>query len=381
MPNSRQEIPALTGLRAVAAFWVLGFHFKKDLAAAAPQAGEFFQVAFGLGYLGVDLFFILSGFIISYNYAHWFRDFDAGRYLRFLWARLTRIYPVHLCALLVLAVFVVVMPGNDTGRMTSLDFYAPERWLMAAAMWHGWEFPISKSWNVPSWSVSSEWLAYLLFPLAACATLAIRRAATALLAMALLVGLLALLYATIELPGTMAYGLPRIAVEFPIGCLLYRLYRSGTSPFALLGLVLPALLAVLTLPFLDFGLSPHRLETLAQFILAPCVFAALIYILASGGGGALARGLDCTCMRYLGRVSYSLYVVHFVIIIMAHRLLPTTELAALEPPLRLAVVAGVFGAMLLAAMASYHFIEEPSRRSLRAVWPARSVRPAVAHSP
>ena len=369
MQGSRREIEALTGLRALAAFWVLGFHLKADLMAALPQGAVFIETVFGHGYLGVDLFFILSGFIISYNYAHWFRSFEPWRYLRFLWARFSRLYPVHLCALLVLGAFILLAPGGEQTQVSPPDRYSLGRWLQSAAMLHGWSFPIWRSWNVPSWSVSSEWFAYLLFPIAASASATIRSTGAALLAMALLVGFLALCFLAVDLPGLMVYGLPRILLEFPIGCLLYLLYRRGTSPLALLGLLLPALAVFVLLRLWGPELGLSRIDDLTSIILGPCLFATLIYGLACGWGSALAHWLGRPVMRYWGRVSYSLYVFHFVIIIVAHHYMPIADLAALPLSLRLAEVTGTLAAILLTAVLSYHFIEEPSRRRMRRLWP------------
>jgi peptidoglycan/LPS O-acetylase OafA/YrhL len=377
MEDSRQEIKALTGLRAVAAFWVLSFHLSKDLKAALPEGTVLINLVSGIGYLGVDLFFILSGFIISYNYAQQFDAqrsgalgfgrFDAARYLRFLWARLARIYPVHLFTLLVLAAFIALAPAGVEVAVSPPDRYAPERWIESALMLHGWAFPIGRSWNVPSWSISAEWLAYLAFPLAALAAAAIRKIWAAQLAIVVLIGLLALSLAMTDYPETMAYGLPRIAVEFPLGCLLYRLYRQRAASGALLGVVAPALLTCVALLVLAPGFS--RAGAVSLFVLMPSALAALIYLLASDRGSAFARWLARPAMRYWGRVSYSLYMVHFVVIIMVHRYLPTAELAQLPLELRLAAVAGMTATILLAAMATYHFVEEPSRRWMRRLWP------------
>src|SRR5512135_599191 len=94
-----KDIPSLTGLRAFAAWWVVFFHCSFLLPAALPKVYWFAR----LGYLGVDLFFVLSGFIISYNYWDKLASFSVKAYREFLWLRLARLYPVHLFTLLVSA--------------------------------------------------------------------------------------------------------------------------------------------------------------------------------------------------------------------------------------------------------------------------------------
>lgn len=102
--SGRRDLPQLTGIRIIAALWVVLFHFAPTLTRIVPETGALFYFAQD-GYLAVDLFFVLSGFVIAYQY------FDAVRdkrlpYRSFLWRRLARIYPAHLLVLLMLVVAV-----------------------------------------------------------------------------------------------------------------------------------------------------------------------------------------------------------------------------------------------------------------------------------
>jgi peptidoglycan/LPS O-acetylase OafA/YrhL len=100
--NSKVSIiPALTGIRGIGAVWVMPYHL---FPGNWPIIGR--------GYRGVDLFFILSGFILTY--VHW-KDFDGGyslsKYRRFLLLRLARIYPLHIIVLIAFGVAVLLLPG------------------------------------------------------------------------------------------------------------------------------------------------------------------------------------------------------------------------------------------------------------------------------
>src|SRR5689334_9429569 len=96
VPESR----ALTGIRGVAALWVVLFHLPN------PLAGTAFAQVLSRGYLGVDLFFILSGFVLSYAYRDALPEKPMVRQaLRFYAVRLARIYPLHV---FVLALFVTI---------------------------------------------------------------------------------------------------------------------------------------------------------------------------------------------------------------------------------------------------------------------------------
>src|ERR1700744_4959496 len=98
MSSSRpQDIPALTGLRGVAALWVVLFHMELETPIPIIEKG----------YLGVDIFFILSGFILMHVYA----DRKEFNYNEFVRARLARIYPLHMLSLVVLGIIVCLLPG------------------------------------------------------------------------------------------------------------------------------------------------------------------------------------------------------------------------------------------------------------------------------
>ncbi len=86
-----QNLKPLTAMRFFAAMWVVAYHFTPSLGLGMPAL-------VGKGYLGVELFFVLSGFILSHVYMEAFGD-RRFRYPDFLWARLARIFPVHLVTL------------------------------------------------------------------------------------------------------------------------------------------------------------------------------------------------------------------------------------------------------------------------------------------
>jgi peptidoglycan/LPS O-acetylase OafA/YrhL len=145
-------VPSLTAIRGFAALWVVLLHLR--YAAAAEPYGVLAPI-FARGYLGVPIFFVLSGFILAHVHRSDFNE-DLRKSGRFIWMRFCRVYPLHLITL-VGSVFILTRTAEDT----------PASFLYNLLLIHAWGPVTGVTWNLPSWSVSSEWFAYLLFPLLA----------------------------------------------------------------------------------------------------------------------------------------------------------------------------------------------------------------------
>ena len=158
-----REIGALTGLRGVAALWVVAFHLAPELSNLTGGAAGLFARA---GYVGVDLFFVLSGFVIADNYQYFFKPWNGDQYWRFQLVRLGRIYPVHFVMLLATLVIVTVAAAVGYERTTAGNDYSLGTFVANLLLIQAWGFP-QYSWNWVAWTISAEWFAYLLFPFAA----------------------------------------------------------------------------------------------------------------------------------------------------------------------------------------------------------------------
>jgi peptidoglycan/LPS O-acetylase OafA/YrhL len=156
------QIAPLTALRFFAAAWVVLYHYWPNLnAAATPDFAA-------KGYLGVELFFVLSGFVISYVYQG---QVERGgfRYGAFLWARLARVYPLHLATLG--AVLLMALGAAAAGVAVGAEVFDAAALPANLALVHAWGFAPTAAFNHPSWSISAEWFAYLTFPLFAAVAL------------------------------------------------------------------------------------------------------------------------------------------------------------------------------------------------------------------
>ena len=350
-------VPALTGVRAFAALWVMLLHLTEVTTVLLPErvARAFGFVAWP-GALGVDVFFVLSGFIISYNYeARFARGLDGRRYLAFLRARLARIYPVHLVLLLALVAAV-------RGLHLQLDAHIdPARWSTAQLvesilLVHAW-VGHTAAWNSVSWSISLEWLAYLTFPLMVRAARAIARLrGAALVAVIVAIAIVPAVRATIAHlhPGTPDLPPLQIAAEFLLGCIVYQLYRAqrgARGPAAHPGWVLLAIVVGAALLFRAGA---------PQWWIVPLV-PALILGLAYGQG-TLTRVFAHPVMVYGGKISFALYMTHYLWLWVMHHFFPLATLAPASLPVRVGWVLVHALPMPVIAAATYHLVEEPARR-------------------
>ena len=165
-PSRLRQLHALTSVRFFAAAWVVLFHFRDHIEVMLPGLRAI-GALLDTGYLGVDLFFLLSGFIITYNYSERLEHPTWPAYRQFLGLRLARFYPVHIATLATIALLVALAALVHHPLHGSFTVVDAVRQLLLVVTW-GPESS-SLSWNQPAWSISAEWAAYLCFPFIAVA--------------------------------------------------------------------------------------------------------------------------------------------------------------------------------------------------------------------
>lgn len=352
MSGKNNHLDALTGIRGIAAWLVVLYHIRQSLTALLPG-----EVIAGLakGYLAVDLFFMLSGFVIWYNYADRLRSGHRSQSLLFLWQRFARIWPLHAFMLSAYILFALALAA--TGRETA-NFPFAELPLHFALV-QNWGFTDLLSWNHPAWSISTEFAAYLVFPLVAVALPLHRLGPGALVTLAIaLVLALHLKFLAAGYQGLGEFiprmGLWRCLMGFALGnvlCLLWLQWRQHpqTAPAAALAC------AALTLagPGLD----------MPETLIVPVVFFTGLLALASAHGWPV-RVLSNRALLHLGQISYSTYLGHFL-------LWAWWKIAFVDQSLQLGwgSLAGFLGLVLLASILLYHGVEKPAQRWLNARQP------------
>ncbi|MBU1323914.1 MAG: acyltransferase [Alphaproteobacteria bacterium] len=346
-PIAPADLRPLTALRFVAAAWVvlytcwpfLDVGFTPHLAAK--------------GYLGVELFFVLSGFILSHVYLEAFGTRRFG-YKGFLWARIARVYPLHLVTLLgVMALAIGAGLAGIAMEARVIDWASlPANLLML----HAWGLAPEAAFNHPSWSISAEWFAYLTFPAFAAAAWALR-ARPWLAVVAVAAALLALYVAFQNLAGfpltqaTIRWGALRIVPCFALGCALYLVHRRG-------GVARPGLLSALALVLIVAAASVQAWD---GFIV---LLGGMLILSLASLDNVRAGPLSSRFAVWLGEISYALYMV-----LIPWTLVAVNGLARLtgdaDKVFSLPIWLGiVFGAVVAAAIA-HHLVEKPARTWLR----------------
>ncbi|MCK0209818.1 acyltransferase [Starkeya koreensis] len=351
----------IDGLRAVAVLGVVLFHFG---AKWLPG-----------GFVGVDVFFVISGYLISKSI---YADTAEGSFsiLGFYERRIRRIAPAFLfvTALTALAAWLLLLPQEmftfarsllwSTFGFGNVFFFLETDYFGPAAQ----EMPL-----LHYWSLGVEEQFYLLFP---ALVLLFRRGGPRWL-VGMVLGLLLVSLAASQLAlGTHRaaayYLLPFRAFELLIGSALAlpggRAPRSDVERMAAVAggcaMVLGAMLMLKsTAPFP--GLRA----------LIPCIGSALVIWGGEGGAPLVVRLLSARVPVYIGRISYSLYLVHWPIATLGRAALDTAGIAPVAAPVFL--IGGTLASLALAAL-SYRFVEQPFRRNKALFTPRRMVGGLVA---
>jgi peptidoglycan/LPS O-acetylase OafA/YrhL len=304
--HSDRRLPAITGLRIFAALAVYASHIGAP-QGSPPAVRAFFES----GYCGVTIFFVLSGFVLSFNYFEELRSLNPRRIYDFFVARFARVYPLYLLVLLYLVL-----------RQHSAAVDVAGWWRHAIAI-QAWEPSDADAYafNGPAWSISVEFFLYATFPLLIPA-LARLRGSRALLGAAGAVAL-AMTAAAVWFVLTGKGGLGPDSAhrwlyrtpftrlgDFVLGILAARLFlewrgRASISRFGAPLATGAALLIVVLMAWPALLLTPWSWD-LAYAL--PAV--ALIFGLVLAQQGVLARLLSLPAIVLLGEASYAFYLVH-----------------------------------------------------------------------
>ncbi|OSI76168.1 acyltransferase family protein [Bradyrhizobium canariense] len=337
--NEARRFVVLDFYRFVAALGVFIFHLKTIDSGIAP----IWNGSYGLF---VDMFFILSGFVISYSYPSDARGLKA--YSRFMIRRIARIYPLHFLTLLVF-VLLIGFGLDRSARSTPLDF------LYNLVLLQAWGVTDHLSFNSPSWSISAEFFCYLIFPL-----LMLLARKVHPLVLAAIVAALYLVLAHGHLPiwqersqmygANYDYGMLRALPSFLNGILLAILFRLShpyrQKPVVFAGVAL-------------FGISVLVLNIFAKPDLAIILFSCAI-LLTAVGESAFVQIPGSRLLGRLGNTSYSIYMLHDAVLIAVFK--PLWTALGLRPDQFGLFALACCAILTIIADRTYAYFENPARR-------------------
>lgn len=369
-----EPIPALTGLRIIGAAWVALFHFQPMLYEAW-SGFRAIEPVLGIGDYGVPLFFILSGYIIWHNYAR--RDLLSPRATaRFIWRRFARLWPVNLLTQILAVPLILwsVVAVNYWGAPIP-GWLSVGGWLGSALMVGGLDDaqPVF-AWNQPSWTLTGEMFAYVVFPAVLAVALLVRvergRHRWPWLIAALAVAV-ALKMPWDDFPFRWIVDL---VIIFLVGVMLRIAGRPQRFSWLTGALQIAAPLGLLVVSYVGPG-------TLIIPLLAVWVWSL------SAPSGPIVALFSTRPFQIAGLSSYSLYMLHWVLFGYLSLWLYYNEWARADLLPVYVVVA--FVALAIGSWALWKFVEAPARESMNRafekLWPRRRApadhRPDVGDTP
>lgn len=379
--REKAHVQPLDSIRGIAATSVVIHHLllMPTFLAVFPHNAWIDCSFFRSAWLLVDLFFVLSGMVMALSYIE--NDFTRFSLRKFMIRRLARVYPLHIVMLLANLVFRLlriglVMAGVVVAAPTAFEVNNAYSFGLNVLLLHSMGFIDYLSWNAPSWSISVEFYTYLVFGLIV--LLALRMCSLSwfyVLCGLLAVGSLVFIIFVLEkksLELQTDFGLLRCFVGFFLGVLMVRIVDrlpAKPAPAVQGALQFVAMIASVAL------VSLAETNPAATF-LAPVIFAIFLgSLLAFPDALLVPRILGAKPLLWLGRRSYSIYMVHALVVLLAEyfvRAVGAGRIAALDSswaglPATLNLVVSL-AAVLAVSHFTHRYVEIPGGKLLRNVF-------------
>lgn len=336
--TKKKNLSALTGLRFFAAFYVFIFHIY--IRTEEKASNEMIDLIIKKGAMGVNIFFILSGLILFYNYydkkIHW------GE---FMLKRLAKIYPIYFLGLIlcIAVTYITQTPVKNFVKLTFLNASLLQSYIPDLSMiWYGRN----------SWSISTEFFFYILSPFI---ILIMKNLKTQTLYI-----LLAITYIVSIVPGIL-FNMDKI------NFFLHYSFPISRLPEFLIGNILATLifiknikvnnlllLFILCISSIAFFLIGHRVigYTIFNFFIVP-VSMVIIYFIINYPKNKIVNIIGGGTFEYLGKISYSFYIIQIPICIY----LDNTEFLQGRNIILWSII--IFVINIIASAVAYHLVELP----------------------
>ena len=368
--DSKPHYALLAGLRGVAAMLVVWYHVFEGFQFAGNKPVIDF---INHGYLAVDFFFMLSGFVIGYAYdSRWGKSLTMGGFFR---RRLIRLHPMMMLGALIGTVSFLLTgmerwDGTHSTLLLTLTALVCS-WLMIPALpgmqrdvrGNGEMFPL----NGPCWSLFFEYIGNILY------ALIIRRLSTR--ALAWLTALLCCALTWFAVTNQSGYGsigvgwtvdttnllggTLRMLCPFTIGMLMSRVFKPIKNIRGAFWICTFILLVLFHVPFIDGG-TPMNLNGIFE---AACIIGVFPIVIWLGASGTTTDNTSRRICRFLGDISFPLYIVHYPLMYAFYMWLIKTELYTFSETWPIAI--STMACSICIAWLSLRFYDEPIRKWLK----------------
>lgn len=368
--DSKPHYALLDGLRGVAAMLVVWYHVFEGFQFAGNKPVIDF---INHGYLTVDFFFMLSGFVIGYAYDdRWGKSLTMSGFFR---RRLIRLHPMVMLGALIGAIsFLLTSMERWDGTQSTLLLTLIAlvcSWLMIPALpgmqrdvrGNGEMFPL----NGPCWSLFFEYIGNILY------ALIIRRLSTR--ALAWLTALLCCALTWFAVTNQSGYGsigvgwtvdttnllggTLRMLCPFTIGMLMSRVFKPIKNVRGTFWICTIILLVLFHVPFIDGG-TPMSLNGIFEVACIICIFPIIVWL---GASGTTTDNTSRRICRFLGDISFPLYIVHYPLMYAFYMWLIKTELYTFSETWPIAI--STMACSVCIAWLSLRFYDEPVRKWLK----------------
>lgn len=299
------QITSLTGLRGIAAWFVVVYHFRDVFLVDFPYV----ERLFANGFYAVDLFFVLSGFVIYLSTQDYFNKAPWRLAVRrFYNDRFARIYPLHIFILICFILNPVALYFfSSSGSMDQR--YSISYFIASVFLVQNWGLFNELKWNIPAWSISSEVVAYLVYPVAYIVGSRLRTIGSCFFTLVLIQISFAVFHLIFGLDSLAAdiskFGTVRCIFEFLMGVMIAKLYLLEAFRFSKSFATFALLSIFPMLWFLDeLGV--------ANFLFFPPLICTLVILLV-GSNGPFSNVLGSRLLCHFGVISYSVYLSHYFV--------------------------------------------------------------------
>jgi peptidoglycan/LPS O-acetylase OafA/YrhL len=379
MQSSKPKLHTLESLRGIAAILVVFLHSK------FYSSSEINLLRINGG-IWVDFFFILSGFVMGYAYFSKVSSHTIS-FKKFISLRFGRLFPLNTFILLLWVPYVIVKIyafNQGYGHIDPIERHSPLQFISNLFLIQSLNLHDQSTWNGPAWSISTEFFTYIFYFFTVSALYKTFPKIKIFYNMLFLVTLSLLAYYLLivlndnKFFATYNYGVLRCIGGFFLGLLIYQLYLLLKNKKSILNktIIFHCIEIFLTL-LIIFLLYKIRESNLYIFTLI-LVFALTILVLALQSNGIMSKILSHKLLRYLGKLSYSIYLCHALILVVASNFFQyiLKVETAIDPVFNLKVLIVPYSFLLnivflliviLFSHYTYNLIEKPFRNRFRTI--------------